>query len=157
MNLGEMDRDALNWTKSVKSQGYQFLEGETVEAMNKILELTDDQMKAVNQLTKQKPAKASFIKKFNLPLLEENISSICLLDSNLQHSLLDIRTKINWLNEIVERHNFFFEKTFDSGISRENWEIIDSNIKKGYAEFGNLCRNTSELIMNALKELEGTK
>jgi hypothetical protein len=157
INLGEMDRDALNWIKSVKSQGYQFLEDKTVEAIDKFLKLNDDEIRVVNQLTKQKPPKASFIKKFNLPVLEENISSISLLDSNLQHSLLDIKTKINWLNEIVERHNFFFEKTFDSGISRENWEIIDSNIREGYAQLGKLCRNISELIMKLPKELSGTE
>jgi len=157
IDLGEMDRDALNWIKSVKSQGYQFLEDKTVEAIDKFLKLNDDQIRVVNQLNKQKPPKASFIKKFNLPVLDENISSISLLDSDLQYSLLDIKTKINWLNEIVERHNFFFEKTFDSGISRENWEIIDSNIREGYAQLGKWCRNTSELIMKLLKELSGTK
>jgi hypothetical protein len=157
INLGEMDRDALNWIKNVRSQGYKFLEDKTVEAINKFLEMSDEQIRAVNQLTKQKPTKASFIKKFSLPLLTENISSISLLESNLQHSLLDIRTKISWLNEMVERHNFYFEKTFDSGISSENREIIDSNIRDGYTEFGNWCRKLSELIMNSLKELPNTK
>lgn len=149
-NLGEMDRDVLNWIRSVTSQGYQFLEDKedkTVEAMDKLLELDDEQIIGLNQLTKQKPPKASLLGKFSVPLLEENISSILLLDSKLQHSLLDIRAKVNWLNELVAQHNSFFEKTFDSGINDENWDRLDSNIRTGYGRVGNWCRRISELIM----------
>lgn len=153
-NLGELDRDVLNWIKSVRSQGYQFLEDKTVEGIDKFLELDDEQIRDLNQLIKQKTPKVSSLRKHNVPLLQENISSISLLDSNLQHSLLDIRTKVNWLNEIVDQHNFFFEKTFDSGISDENWKIIDSNIRNGYEQLGKWCRRISELIMEIVIECE---
>lgn len=156
-NLGELDRDVLKWIKSVRSQGYQFLEEKTVEGIDKFLELDDEQIRGLNELIKQKPPKVSSLRKFGVPLLQENISSILLLDSKLQHSLLDIRTKVNWLNEIVDQHNFFFEKTFDSGISDDNWKIIDSNIRNGYEQMGRWCRRISELIMEIVIKCQKQK
>jgi len=154
-NLGEINRDAVNWIISVRSQGYGIFSEQTIQSIESILLMNDQELGAYNQRIKQNPTIASYIKKFSLPLLEENISSISLLDLDFQHSLLDIKTKISLLNAEIERYNFFFEKTFDSTMDPNNRRIIDGNIVGSYKAISKLCRDSSDSILGFVEKLSG--
>ena len=149
--IGKINRDVLTWLHSAASGIIGFPES-IRKAVEDLLKLDDAQLITVSLQSKRPVGEGKYIKKYNLPYLEKNISSISLLSPNLQHSILAIQTKIEWLNEEVERNNFFFEKTFDQ-ITPGNYDILIKNENSSYEHIGELNRELAELISKLLKDL----
>jgi hypothetical protein len=153
-NLGKLDKDILEWINSIISKfGGDFPE-KYKGGTESLLKLTEEQLATLSLITRQADGKASFIKNINLPFLEVNILSFTLFGSDFQRSLFSILARINMLNEEIDRNNFYYEKTFDSTITRENWLILDGNTKKGYENIIKICRYLAESIIEILKELQ---
>lgn len=151
--LGKIDRNVLDWVRSMSSESNTEHEESIKSSIENLLKLSNDQLAVTLQAAKiaELKGRAKFIKRFSLPFLEQNISSIQLLDSSFKSSVLNITRKVNWLNEEIDRINFFYEKTFDSGLTEENWQIIERNLTSGYQNVARLCRDTTELIVKLIK------
>jgi hypothetical protein len=152
-NLGRADREVLQWTYSMRRATGESIAQQVEEATEFLFNQSDEVWRVLSLIGRQTTGTHSHIKKFRIPYLEVNLPSIGLLESNLQSFLFDVLTKINWLNEAIDRNNFYYEKTFDSNLSRENWDIIHGNIIEGYEKIGNLCRDTAEAMVKIVKEL----
>lgn len=153
--LGKIDRDMLSWVHSMKLEWSGDPLEITQTKIEELLKLGNDELAKATQLliATQSGRKVKYIKKISLPFLENNFHLIPLLDSNHQRFILDIWTKINWLKEEIDRCNFFFERTFDSSLSPENWEILHKNINKSYEVIAKLCRDIAESVSKIIEEL----
>jgi len=143
--LGKIDRDMLNWTYSM----FSALNGESsglIEKIENLLKLSDNQLAALSLRAKDPKTTAMSLKKFNLSFLEESITSFSLLDSPFRCSVLAIRTKINQLNQEIDLYNFFYERTFASGLTQKNWLNLDNNIKKSYEHIAQMSRKIAEMM-----------
>ena len=123
------------------------------EEIDKLLDEESPELTAMMAAIKILPRSQMFVPTLNLPFLESNISSILLLDSDLQQNVLTILTKANCLNEEIDRNNSFIGETVDS-LSKENYDIVRLNIDKNYEVIEKLCRETAGLISKFLREVE---
>ncbi len=143
--LGGVNRDMLNWIHSMSSVA----DGEPWEFAKRIedlLKLSDDRLATLSLQAKDPEGTGSLIKKFNLSFTRENIFSFALLEPHFRRSILDIRTEIGCLNEEIELYNFFYEKTFASGLTQENREVLEINRKKSYETIAQVSCEIAEMI-----------
>ena len=86
------------------------------------------------------------LKKIELPLLNSKLGSLSLFDLGFQRELLDIRTQINFLNEEIEQSRFYFQMTFDGGISDENHKLLVKNLQDSYLHISRIARTIVEKV-----------
>ncbi len=149
--VGKVDRDVLNWMKSMTRDMTEYPQSYK-DGFEELLR-KDDADLALALKVGSSSERPKFVKKFSFPFLENNISSIKLLNLNLQQGVFKIWTKLNVLNEEIERNDFYFKKTFEQ-VTPENYDIIVKNTKESYANIGTLCREASELISKLIEKIE---
>lgn len=71
------------------------------------------------------------------------------MSEELRLIIFDVRTKVNILNELADRIDFFFKQSFAPGMSSNNIEIIDCNIKSNYDAY----LKYSRLVVERIKEI----
>jgi len=149
--IGVYDRDLLSWVEHISAQ---YDERKTLESIQKLLKHTVEE---INTLAKQQAQKgvrvALGLKKYSLAFLEANMGSLSLLDSKLQLLIIQVRTRLNLLNEETELNRFYFEKTFDSTLGENNYNIITQNLNQGYRNILNQSRMAADQITHLLSEL----
>jgi hypothetical protein len=99
-----MNKESLTWVYSMSSAFPGEISEETIKSMEGLLNLSDDELAKLSALRTK--SESLFLKKFSLPFLDENITSLTHLELSLQTSILNIRKNIIWLNEIIDRCTF---------------------------------------------------
>lgn len=149
------NRDNLAWAYSMVTAFPEGMPEDTIRLIEGLSKLNDNEHAQVQRVAPSKDeSKALFVPKFSVPFLEENITSLTMLDSSLQRFILDIRRNIGWLNENIDRTNFFYERTFDHTVSEKNHLTMRTEIQEGYKRMGELCRKTAELCKEAISKLD---
>jgi len=120
----------------------------TKEEVKKLLKLDDASIKSTIAPLAEESG-VEHIKSITLSFGKESITSFSLLSEELRLIIFDVRTKINILNELADRIDFFFKQTFSTGMSSKNSEIIDNNIKSNYVVYFEY----SKLIVERIKEI----
>ena len=87
-----------------------------------------------------------FMKKINCNFIQNNISSISLLNKPEQSLFLNILRRLDAINEQISHLNFFFEKTYDATVEYENRERLKMNYLSG-------CQFISDWSYEAAKEI----
>jgi len=120
------------------------------EKLKKLLKLdvNDASIKSSIALLVEK-SEVEHIKSITLSFSKESITNFSLLSEELRLIIYDIRTKINTLNELADRIDFFFKQSFTPGMLSNNIEIIDSNIKSNYVAY----LENSKLVVERIKEI----
>ena len=80
---------------------------------------------------------------------KENITYFSLLSDEFRLIIFDVRTKVNILNGLAERIDFFFKQSFSPGMSSKNIEIIEDNIESNY----NVYLIFSKVVVERIKEI----
>ena len=151
--LGMFDRDLLMWFSNAL-QEYQGSEPkeETVKAVQNLLKLDDKQLSAHSHAVKFKPGGALSLKSHSLPFLDANISLLSLYPVDFQHRILEIRAQIDLLNQEIEDCRFFYGKTFDSGLSEENYKVVVDNTRMKYQLIESAARRIADKISNLVSK-----
>lgn len=89
------------------------------------------------------------IKSITLSFSKENITYFSLLSDEFRLILFDVRTKVNTLNDLADRIDFFFKQSFSPGMSNKNMEIIKNNIESNY----NVYLIFSKAVIERIKEI----
>lgn len=156
-DMGNINRDILNWVYSMRTEVEEKL-AKPIKQIENLLKLSDIELVTRFPSTGNFKNSPTSLNKLNLSFLKENISSFSLLYSPLRGSILAVRTKIGFLNEIITQRNFYFEKTFETGLTAENSSILDENIKRSSKALAQQCRRTAEMIRDLiLREYPGNK
>ena len=94
-------------------------------------------------------SEVEFIKSITLSFSKESITNFSLLSEVLRLIIFDIRTKVNTLNELADRIDFFFKQSFTPGMSSNNIEIIETNINSNY----DFYLTNSKMVVERIKEI----
>jgi len=144
--MGQLNKENLEWMLNLISKKNSKSLDTIKDSIITMLKHNDEEIKLLNK--KPHDTHTLFLKKFNLSFLQENISSFSLLDKEFRYNAINIRTNINYLNDSIDKVNFFYKTTFIPDLSKNNHEIACMNIKNYYINIKDLCKRTSEMIVN---------
>jgi hypothetical protein len=151
--LGRYDRNLLIWISNAL-QEYEGSEPkeELIQAIQNQLKLTDQQLSALAQTVKFKPGGGLSLKSYSLPFLNANLNLLSLFPIDFQTGILEIRAQIDLLNQEIEECRFFYGKTFDSGLSEENYHVIVDNTRAKYQLIESAARRIADSIKNLVSK-----
>jgi len=149
---GKCDKEKVQWVYDNLS----LYEDKTIASritstktkLKKLLKLDDASIKSAIALLAGK-IEVEDIKSIILSFNKESITNFSLLSEELRLIIFNIRAMINVLNELADRIDFFFKQSFVPGISSNNIEIIESNIKSNYVSY----LETSKLVIERIKDI----
>jgi len=119
-----------------------------------LLKSSDEEIDAyAKEMAQQKDVVALNLKKYSLPFLKSNMSSISLLDMKLQRLIIQIRTRLNMVNEEIDLNFFYYVKTFDSTLSEDNSAIIKNNLNQSYQNISRQYRMIVDQITRLTDKL----
>jgi len=143
---GQLNKENLEWMHNIISKKNSKSLDTIDDEIIKLLKYDDKEMKLLNE--KHHNSHTLAIMKLNLSFLKENISLFSLLDKEVRFSAINIRTKINYLNAVIDEVNYFYRTSFVPGVTESTYNIANSNIKKCYIIIRDLCKSTSEMIVS---------
>jgi len=98
---------------------------------------------------KVEQSEVEHVKNITLSFSKENITYFSLLSDEFRLIIFDVRTKVNILNDLADRIDFFFKQSFSPGMSSKNIEIIEDNIESNY----NVYLMFSKVVIERIKEI----
>lgn len=126
-HLGSVDRPFLEWLRPVlgtlKHRHSELSMGEQIQ-LN--LSLTDGELLAARRPAD--PERALTLKRYTLPFLTSQIPSLSLFSPEFQRLALEIRAKLDMYNEDIDAIWFYSTKSFDSGLSPHNHQLLQNNM-----------------------------
>lgn len=157
-SFGTWDRPLLEWIKTIV-HGYKgtHTDERIEESIDKLLSRSDEDLAVGDMYGKAISLGAVALKKYNIPLLDANIGALVVLPSDFQNLLIEIKTQIGILNEQVDEAKFFYKKTFDSGISKENYKILQHNIRNTYLQVCQRAKDVADLVTKCLNRVENNE
>ena len=148
-HFGTVDRTYLQWFLDVTANYDGPNRLETVQSsIETQLSLTDEQLAALVQARKANKGTNIVVRKFVVPLLDARVSSLWYFENRVQILLLDIRSNINLLNELVDQARYYAGLTFGK-LENENYERVVANrdgCHRQYAE-------RAKMIVTKIEEL----
>lgn len=128
MRKGTVDRNHLEWFKG-HLEGYSSLEdmASLLESVKLQLSWTDKELEGYARRTSGQSGKGIALQKYAVPLLDSRVNALWSFSTTLQRHLLQIRTDIGLLNDIVERSRHFSNMTF-SKLEGNNHALVLENI-----------------------------
>jgi len=144
--MGELNKENLEWIRNIIIKKNSNLLYDVNDAVEEILKHDDKEIKLLN--SKHDYSQTLLLKKFNLSFLKENISSFSLLDKKVRFNAIRLRTNINYLNDSIDKVDYFHRTYFVPDLPKENYKTAYINIKKYYINIKDLCKSTSEMIVS---------
>ena len=146
-HFGSVDRTYLLWLQSMtKNYKGPSLAKMTQPSIEMQLSLPDEQLAALVQAQISQKGTNIVTQKVAVPLLDARVSSLWYLENRIQILLLDIRSNINLLNELVDQARYYSGLTFGK-LEGGNYELVVSNLEgchRQYAERANIIVNKIE-------------
>lgn len=118
------------------------------EKLEKLLEQNDISTNSTIDFKVVK-SEVEHIKSITLSFSKESIVNFSLLSEELRLIIFDVRTKVNIMNELADRIDFFFKQTFVPEMSSKNYDIINNNIQSNYDDY--LIQ--SKVVVERIKEV----
>lgn len=149
---GDYNKENLQWVynnlSSYEDKSKALKIESLKEKLGKLLEQNDMLIKSIINSETAK-IEVEHIKSITLSFNKESIEKFSLLSKELRLIIFDVRTKVNIMNELADRINFFFKQSFVPGMSDKNYEIIDNNIISNYKVY--LIQ--SKVVVERIKEI----
>ena len=149
---GEGNKENLQWiydNLSSYEDKSKALKIESIkENLEKLLEQKDIHINSVMD-SKAAETEVEHLKSITLSFNEGSIENFSLLSEELRLIIFDVRTKVNMMNELADRINFFFKQSFIPGIPDKNYEIIVNNIISNYKVY----LMQSKIVVERIKEI----
>lgn len=155
--LGEIDHDFLTWYKSILSNcPKEAVLEEQSQLLESMLKFSPDQLSKAMQLKASliPEDRAKGLKKFFLRYYENNISSVTLFPVEMQGLIFKIHTKLNLINQEIDRYYFYFEKTFEPNSVNVNQDILRHNMRQSYRMIMNIALDTIGMIVKVFNLLQ---
>ena len=149
---GEYNKKNLQWVYDNLSSYEDKSKASKIESIKEKLEkLLERNGMHINGVIDSEAAKTEVehIKTITLSFNKESIENFSLLSEELRLIIFDVRTKVNIMNELADRIDFFFKQSFAPGMLSNNIKIIDSNIKSNYVGY----LEYSKLVVERIKEI----
>lgn len=141
-----LDRQLVEWLKPIfhsDKDAYQsVLKGESLEFMSS---LGDAQLR---EFLRSMPSAGDSLtfKKYRLPFLTANISSLSLFTPEFQRLALDVLSQLEIMHEHIDLTQFSYEKTFDTSLSEDNLHAVHQNLRHTYVVISEQSRRLCDTI-----------
>lgn len=149
IHFGTVDRTYLQWLQRVTASYVGPNCSETMQpSIEMQLSLPDAQLAALVQAQKANEGTNIVTRKFTVPLLDARVSALWSLESRVQILLLDIRSSVNLLNELVDQARYYNGLTFGK-LEGENYQRVVSNLEGCHRQFAERAKR----IIGKIEEL----
>jgi hypothetical protein len=154
---GTVDYDFIQWTHSALAQ-YKGVNIDSTDSLIKnlttLLNLSKEEVDVIASTTKQQKnlRRQLGLRKHSLPMLQANMETIRKFDSALRGKILEIKTRVDFLNELIDETRYYFKLSFESGITPENYQIANQNLIDTYLFYSARAKNIVDLIGEVLEK-----
>jgi hypothetical protein len=133
---GKLNQEFFKWAQSILTD-YKGINSRDslLKTIGPILKLTNDEISTLTQDRNHQVANGLSLKKLSLSLLDSSLASLSKFDPVLQGQLLEVKTHIGFMNEIVDDSRYYFRLSFQEGISPQNYEIANANMINSYKDY----------------------
>ena len=152
MHQGTVDRSQLEALAS-HLQGYSGLRDLVglSASIERQLSMSDTELQSFIRLTAEASGKGVALQKYPVPLLDARVSAIWSFATDVQRRLLDIRTRVELLNDLVDRSRNLHDLTF-SKLEGDNYKLVVESIEQCYSQY---ARGAS-IIVEHIEKLRHT-
>jgi len=149
IHFGTVDRPYLQWLQGVTSnyKGPSLTET-TQPSIEMQLGLPEVQLVALVRAQTAEKGKNIVTQKVIVPLLDARVSSLWYLENRVQVLLLDIRSNINLLNELVDQARYYSGLTFGK-LEGENYNLVVDNLDGCHRQYAERAKR----IVTKIEEL----
>ncbi len=148
---GMLNREFLQWLEPIaRSRKHINLNDPSADILKSWLQAPKEGLETFFQ-SLQEPEVAPGLKKYTLPLLTSHIPSLSLFSLEFQRLALDIRARLEMLNEEIDTAWFHYTKTFDSSLSKNDQAIVRNNLVSSHRSMMLMCREIVDRISDILK------
>ena len=150
---GKLDHEFFIWAQSVLVQYKGINSSESLlKTIGPILKLTEDEISISLEMIKNEKKKKSALslKKNSLMLLDTNMGVLSKLEPTFMGKLLEIKTRLGFLNEIIDDTRYYYKLSFQNNISDENYEIANTNLIDHYKFYASRSRDIIRIIGEVL-------
>ena len=146
MHFGSVDREHLDWLK-IRILEYKGPEQPTavLQSVDMQLAMSSDELVAANKALASPTGKGLRLQKYPVPILDSRISALWSFQTTVQRRLLEIRTCLDMLNELVARTQKLDDMTFSKHEDGNHQRVIE-NIDQCYRLYAERARITVEHI-----------
>ena len=124
-----VDRPQLEWVKRHLERHAPVIdtaESEFLKSVNRQLAMSDEELRAYVLATGSKGRKVVVLQKHSVPLLDSRVAAMWAFDNPAQRLLLEIRSRLAGLDDIVGRSRTFLDMSFGT-LSTENRPLVEEN------------------------------
>jgi len=144
---GNFNREFLVWFK------------EQVQDTNGLLDLSSESKTSIEELISSNEYRQNYIAttksekfnsvlsaKYSLPFIESKLDFTQHLEISYTRKILNILGHLKYFNEIVDESRWFFRQTFDTNMTKDNWDMIQANLDRSYSIIGERAREIATEI-----------
>lgn len=150
---GNFNRKFLEWIHSSLKQ-YAGINSDPLmlDEIERQLSLGEQEFAGVGSLWQDKDGTRLHLKKISTTLLDDHSVKLFVLDKVSLQLVSEIRTKFHLINEEIDQYRYYYNLTFSSNISENNYGIINKNMDDSYVNISAQSRLTVDLIAKLLKK-----
>jgi len=150
-HFGIENKETLTWLKSKHIKYGDESSRKTIEAIERMLKYTDEQIQKGAILLKANEGIGLSLKKFAFSSADSIIESLSLFNSEFQRDIIEIKFQINALNQEIENAEYYHRLTFVPSNMETNAEAIKGNIKAIYMRVVDMSK---QIVMKIEEVLE---
>jgi hypothetical protein len=153
MHMGTVTRSHLEMMK-IHFEGYVgYADTARIsEAIRVQLAMTDEQLENNVKLNAAGSDRDLVLQKLPVPLLDSRVSALWSFETAIQRRLLEIRSRMGRLNDLVDRSQKFSDWTFGK-LDEENYRRAIGNLEQCYSQYAASAEATVEHIRQLRYEL----
>lgn len=143
---GTVTRQSLQWITTQLSVASADREALSVgSALKKLLDAPDDQLNQYLLSKKSPTGKSLTLQKYGTPLLDARVSALWSFDTESQRALLEIRSALDIVSEVVDRARYFTNLTFQR-LENGNHALAVENVEGCYTQYAQQAKRIVLLI-----------
>ncbi|MFH1062036.1 MAG: hypothetical protein V1747_04025 [Candidatus Omnitrophota bacterium] len=150
--FGIFDRQLLIWiSKIFNTYRGAYYDKKLLEALESQLRLSDEELSNIGIIIR--PAGSEFLplSKSTTYFLDSHIGNLLMFSPNYQSKIIEIKTQLDLLNDLVENSRLYFRMTFDQSIGTDNQNIVRKNLERCYASIADKAKTIADSIDNCIK------
>lgn len=146
MQRGTMDRSKLEWLKSALERYAGAHDPQPLlESMRKQLAMTDQEIAATSKAFVKLQKSGMVLQKYGVPLLDARVSALWSFDTAFTRELLEIRTNLDMLSDLVDRSRHFSDLTFGK-LEGDNYRLVLENVEQCWELYADRARQVVSRI-----------
>lgn len=151
---GKLSKDLLKWLLPIyKNYKGLYPVSPTISVIEKSISIDEEQLRLINEEGKKESEMGLLVKIYYLSYTESKIAELSIFSEKYQAAILDIVNNLKIFNADVEYARFFFNKTYETGISPANYARANEAVHNCYHHLGDEAKIIAERI-ESLKNIK---